>query len=926
MVKQTSKKLWTWLKKDRFDIFFSIILIVVSLFIAFRNYTPGTYLTGWDNLHPEFNLKLSIERSLNAAWQEYQGVGLLGGMAHAADLPRQLLFVFLTVIIPVSFIRYFWTFLMLFAGAWGVYFLIKDKSRLGGITASMFYIFNLATVQYFFVPFETFVGFFGFLPWLMYFGGGYLKTGKGLLKYLLISVLATSAFYVQTLFIVYVVFLLVLALGAVFQEKLKGLKKVFKLGIVTFIANAFWLLPALWFSVTSGDIPSLSDINRIATLETVYMNQARNDFKSLITQKGYWFDYFDFQVNKDDVQGGEFKYLFEPWISYSSKPWVVNVSIILFALSVIGLLLGRQFSFLMLSVISVLMLVGITPPTSVLQEAFRNSFTKWSVAFAFLLSIGLGHFVAKFKKYFVILPALVIVSASIYTVLPVFEGRLFSERVKVEIPKSYFESYEWFNSKSNGGRVAFLPYFDKWGWNYHSWGHGGSGFIWYGIKNPILDRAFNVWSPYNEGFYDEVTNAINSNDKESFSKTLSKYQVSYLYLDDSIVFPWGDRNLLKLDRTKEFAESLGFLKVAEFDFISVYDTGYGNNKFINALNDFSYINVNTKYATNDAVYAKYGNYVTSQDGRGIVLPFVNFDARSDVQIDVQIKETDSALQFINKKLNTTATVQIRNRIVESFEPSHGYPEENNCELNKKGSVEREFEQKGRKYSAFDGGIACDYFVYSSLGYDKGYVLKVKGKNIAGRGLKLYLLNWATQRVELEELLPEGEFENYFVIYPKPTLISEDSDLSAGYTLNIETRSFGKVASENIVEAIEFMPFDINLITNIQIDDFNSTNRNYANSGNLKILNVSKWGTSLYKVQTEGSGILQLGQGYDGGWVAVSKTIKGSKLHSHFRVNTWSNGWEINNESIVYLVFWPQMLEWIGLLILIPTFVVLKHAK
>jgi len=68
--------------------FFPLLILGLTLFIAFRNYTPGTWLLGWDNLVPELNLKLNITRSLSAVWQEYQGLGLLGGMAHAADLPN----------------------------------------------------------------------------------------------------------------------------------------------------------------------------------------------------------------------------------------------------------------------------------------------------------------------------------------------------------------------------------------------------------------------------------------------------------------------------------------------------------------------------------------------------------------------------------------------------------------------------------------------------------------------------------------------------------------------------------------------------------------------------------------------------------------------------------------------------------------------
>ena len=42
------------------------------------------------------------------------------------------------------------------------------------------------------------------------------------------------------------------------------------------------------------------------------------------------------------------------------------------------------------------------------------------------------------------------------------------------------------------------------GWNYYDWGYRGSGFLWYGIKQPILDRAFDVWDKSSEKYYEEI--------------------------------------------------------------------------------------------------------------------------------------------------------------------------------------------------------------------------------------------------------------------------------------------------------------------------------------------------------------------------------------------------------------------------------------
>src|SRR3972149_10491441 len=90
-----------------------LVFLIVNLVLFVTNYKPGTYLTGWDNLHPEFDPLMNIKRSVFAVWQGYQGLGLLGGMGHAADLIRQIFLYLISPIIPVQIIRYFFHFLML---------------------------------------------------------------------------------------------------------------------------------------------------------------------------------------------------------------------------------------------------------------------------------------------------------------------------------------------------------------------------------------------------------------------------------------------------------------------------------------------------------------------------------------------------------------------------------------------------------------------------------------------------------------------------------------------------------------------------------------------------------------------------------------------------------------------------------------------
>jgi len=77
------------------------------------------------------------------------------------------------------------------------------------------------------------------------------------------------------------------------------------------------------------------------------------------------------------------------------------------------------------------------------------------------------------------------------------------------------------------------------------------------------------------------------------------------------------------------------------------------------------------------------------------------------------------------------------------------------------------------------------------------------------------------------------------------------------------------------------------------------------------------------LQAGGSGLIQLGQGYDKGWKAFTVNSKQLTVNSltHVKVNSWANGWLVStihqspftNHQTIYIFFWPQLLEWGGMI-------------
>jgi hypothetical protein len=342
----------------------------------------------------------------------------------------------------------------------------------------------------------------------------------------------------------------------------------------------------------------------------------------------------------------------------------------------------------------------------------------------------------------------------------------------------------------------------------------------------------------------------------------------------------------------------------------------------------------TKYSEKDVIYIENGVYIL--DREGLTYPYANFDKRAGIDIEI---EKDNVI-FYSKPLDFSgakglavsddsgnigielddmkrvkATVPIEERIKEDFSLGRGFDSGYNCDLKKIGSVSKENDGTKITYKAFDGGVSCDFFSYPELSYSQGYVLRISGENKEGRSLKFYLQNTKTKRMDLEELLPEGKFNETFVILPK--------DISgSGYTLNLETRSYGRVSSENILKEVEFIPVPVAFLQNVRL-----VPESYSSAVNdIEIIESQKFGTSYYSVQTNSEeGLVVLGQGYESGWLGFS--FKEDNINffnkafpwffgdylQHVKVSSWANGWFVpENSQRLILVFWPQYLEYFGI--------------
>lgn len=569
---------------------FPILLVILTITLSVFNFEPGTWLSGWDTLHPEFNLFLNLKRAVSGAWQEHQGLGATASQAHPAEIPRIIILVLLSLILPTSTLRYFYFFLCLVFGPLGVYYFLerivfRNKNKLDrnvlSFLGALFYLLNLGTLQHFYVPLEMFATYFASLGWLFLLATKFLETKKK--KYFGLFSIATffsaSIAHTATLFYAYMLGFLVYVLSfSLFyfpKNKIIFLKRGFVLILAILIINSFWLLPNIYFILNHGHEVVNSKIHRLFSYEAILQSKEFSNIKETAILKSFLFNW------GEHIGNGKFGDLLDEWKLHFNNPLVSGIGYFCFGLIILGLIVSlikkekQGIIFFPLFIISFFLIIILNPSFERLyfwlalkipffQEALRFPFTKFSIllmfCYAVYFSLGISYLfdllkkVKKKNKIVITLFTAFIAFALIFYMLPAFQGNLISPSMKVKIPDEYFQMFDWFN-KQEEGRIAKFPVHTFWGWVYHDWGFQGAGFIWFGIKQPILDREFDRWSPYNEQYYQEMSYAIYSQNLPFLEQLLDKYQIRWILLDESVISPGNEEKVLFFNETKKMLDS-----------------------------------------------------------------------------------------------------------------------------------------------------------------------------------------------------------------------------------------------------------------------------------------------------------------------------------------------------------------------------------
>ena len=863
---------------------YQLLLVFITVIVFFINYSPGTYLSGWDNLQTELNPGLAVRRAIFSVWEEYQSLGLTAGMAHAADLVRASFLWLMSLVLPQQVVRYFFHFLMLALGGFGMFQLLG-----GGIVAfvgSLFYMFNLGTLQIFYVPFEPFSSFFAFLPWGIW---SFLKIidndkqSKNWFIFFLINLLGTPSFYTQQLFVVYLLVLSCIALA-----NLKNIKRVFIALSLILVINSFWILPQLYFLKTNGNWIAQAKINQIATEDTLYQNLSKGTLDNFLRLEGFYFD----------LAGIKNMSLFFPWKDqFSGIAQVLPYGFAL--LMILGLIKSvqeKKYSFLLLFFLCALALLSVTPPFSwvnniirqngFINQIFRSPFTKfiipYSLVYSFFVAQGFIFIIKKLPRNFKSLITIITLALIFFYSYPSFKGYFISPEMKVKIPNDYFQVMDYLKNEDKSKRIALLPDYTFWGWFFNKWGYNGSGFLWYGIEQPIISRTFDVWNPKSEGYFWEEKQALEAENLSKFEAVLDKYNVDYLILDYSLIPVVSSYKSLGLDRVENLVNSSNRVSlVFRGENVALFQVNHPKKiqSFISVASNLNSIGPEINLMSEDHAYQESGDYISSKD-YDLYYPF------ADLNTQTRLKNKYWHLSESNDFFSISSDVDLDFNNYQFYLPATSSASlvQKDKITDLKLNLEPSFENKKIKIDfqkllikSFDvGGFDNNSKEFSldapDLPQKYGYLIKVRSKNIKG---------------------------------------SPKFDYGLGYSFVFQNKSYENYPSENILEEVSVYLFPYEELKDVKFTKNNLYLRiaNYSNDFLVKKNNYF-----TYEVKTASGDMVILNQSYDPGWVAFGN----GKILRHVKVNNWANGWvlddEINPEN-VKIIFWPQYLEFLGFILL-----------
>ncbi|MFZ5438039.1 MAG: hypothetical protein ACOZAK_03225 [Patescibacteria group bacterium] len=674
-----------------------LVVIATAVTTALVNIKWGWFYSGWDNVHPEFDLIEYARQVFFGAWSEHQSLGAPSAQGQLAEIFRLPLIFLLSLFVPVANLRLVFIFLMFLVGGVGIYFYLKcvwlnDKNKFWqswlASLGAVFYLLHILTLQQFYISFEMFMVQFAFLPFLLLSIHFLLEkiTAKSILYFLLLQFLIAPSAHTQTVFYLAVIFSLLYAFFLTLQKHkiVKAIQYGFLVGLITFFANSYWILPNLYYSFHNAHYVQESRDNQLFAPESVWSIREAGTIENLTSGKHYlftWQDY-NFSTKKHEL-------IFNEWQDHLNQPIVIYLMKTLGVITLFGFVVTifaqdkswRRWAVLLFYIFCLVFVwIDLLPTNRILdqlyqsptfREAFRNPFTKLSILYSFVSVILFITVVEKtvlflvnlqklkfFARFLAVLIFFTIYISPFVVAWPSFQGHFISEKLQIKYPDQYWVMFDYLKTRDKDLRILQLPQFTHAGWELYDWqflaeenGYQGMGFYFFGFPQAFLNRDSDRWVETSDFFYYELKHVLDAADTEQFSLMTRKYNVDLVIIDETRVDPSRDHDL---EQTKELLTKAGFKQVWQQDFLTIYERQAPNKEAeVLVPAKLSFVTGDTERVRTDFIYQQIGDYVLT-DQADLVYPFA--DLMSHRLTDVIFEENNAKVWKYFKQDNYQLTI------------------------------------------------------------------------------------------------------------------------------------------------------------------------------------------------------------------------------------------------------------------------------
>lgn len=967
-------------KKYKVNWYLAVLLSICVLF-AILSYKSGTYLTGWDNIHLEFNYRAYLYTSFYGTWQDFQGLGTPTGISFTADLGRTLALLPFVLLFPTDLVRWIAILSMMITGPIGMFFLMRDVVLVGdknydrrnivSLVSGVFYLLNLGTLQVFYTPTEMFTSQYGLLPLLLFFISKTIDTPspRNLVILFILSFIGASMAITPTLFIPYAIIVVILFIASLIKRK--KLTPLILVGVILILSNIHWVIPTVISIPDTSDTVLNSTSSRFVSEDIKIRSQLSSSVDNFTQLKGIWFYTNDAEIEDSSVRSTS---LMGDWDQHVSSNIIKSINYAYFALVCFGLVISfdkrYRYSIIFASsfLIGSIMLIGDNGPTGVVftflrdlnpivEEIFRFPFTKFSIitifAFAGLLGIAI-HFIittvtnykdnskALFPKQLFI--AFVIIFPLFVAMSPALSGGFINETMKQDIPSEYFQTFEWYRDRGSSGRVLVMPIDSPYGWIYNEWGYRGSGLLWYGIEQPIIDRAFDVWGRENETAYQEFKQAIVQQDGELFENLIRKYNV------DSVIY---DRSSIGLLNSKEALEERHLAIIGDSDLLSnsqafgdiqIY---YRNEPPSSAtlVQDPIRTQKREDWSHEDIIYNSLGSYIYTEDpdltplfpsidirNENNILRYPDGDfglSASNLELTGNLHLIDSATGEVIKgtSVDSSSTVPLIIGPENELSISIGTPvfqltrdrNPDNNEYALQECMEQEFLAIDPEEAGFVLESSKDnqcFFIYLPfLESEKSYLTEIDITKKSGGNLEIGVSDPDSFVQSINHVTLERNNRKKALVLVNPSKTAE-----SGRTFSFVTQKYQNINTSYLLNELRVFEYPYNDITSV-IASEDLVLPNAPNTIEIEAIKSGKTDHLLF-LQEEilsNANVVSIDQAYNDNWIAIHFEDKPNYLERQFPylfgdildsqthqvLNGWQNSWEVNKQGYYYIAFWPQ---------------------